>query len=130
MRPLIAMLGLLLAAGSVSAQQHETGKEAPADGAKADFALPDKERDLTSPEQAMTVVIGSIGLVAAVVTTPYIVAHGGETRIGPFRTPYWALDAAGTLIALAALNYTFNEIYHIDPDRSLISIFGIAIGKF
>ena len=33
-------------------------------------------------------------------------------------------------IALAALNFTFNEVYHIDPDKSLISIFGIAIGKF
>lgn len=117
MRKLITMLGLFLTAGSLCAQQ-------------AAFALPEKERDLTSPEQTVTVVIGSIGLVAAAAVTPYVITYGGETRIGPFRTPYWALDAAGALIAIAALNFTFNEIYHIDPDRSLISIFGIAIGKF
>jgi hypothetical protein len=117
MRQLIAMLGVFLAADALCAQQ-------------AALALPEKEKDLTSPDQTVTVVIGSIGLVAAAAVTPYIITYGGETQIGPFRTPYWALDAAGALIALAALNYTFNEIYHIVPDRSLISIFGIAIGKF
>ena len=130
MRSLITVLGLLLAACSLSAQQTGPGREAAPDPAKAGLALPDKERDLTSPEQAVTVVIGSVGLVAVVVTTPFVVTYGGETRIGPYKTPTWSLDVAGALIALAALNFTFNEVYHIDPDKSLISIFGIAIGRF
>ena len=117
MKRLIALFGLILAADSLCAQP-------------AAFAVPEREKDLTSADQTVTVVFGAVGLVAAVVTAPFVIAYGGQARIGPFRTPYWALDAAGALIALAALNFTFNEIYHIDPDRSLISIFGIAIGKF
>ena len=130
MRMPITVLGLLLAAGVLSAQQSDAGGAAAADNAKASLALPDKERDLTTRDQTVTVVFGAVGLVAAMTAAPYVIAYGGEARIGPFKTPYWALDAAGALIAIAALNYTFNEIYHVNPDRSLFSIFGVAIGKF
>ena len=127
-RGIIVILGLLLAA-SLSAQQQDAGKDASASQGKG-LALPETERDLTNTDQNVSVVFGSIVLVAAVAAAPFVISHGGETRIGPFPTPYWTIDAAGALIAIAALNYTFNEIYHIDTDRSLISIFGVPIGKF
>ena len=123
------ILGLFLAAFSLSAQQQAPGRDASVNQGKG-LALPDTERDLTSTGQNVSVVFGSIALVAAVAAAPFVISHGGETRIGPFPTPYWTLDVAGALIAIAALNYTFNEIYHIDTDRSLISLFGVPIGKF
>jgi hypothetical protein len=130
MRALITMLVVFLAASSLSAQQAEAGREAAMDRAKAAIALPEKERDLTNADQTVSVVIGAVGLVAAVVAAPYVLSYGGSTQIGPFKSPYWVLDGAAALIGLAALNYTYNQIYHIDPDRSLISLFGIAIGRF
>ena len=123
MKALITILVVFLAASSLSAQQATAGKEAA-------VSLPEKEKDLTDSPQTATVVFGTLGLVVAAAAAPYAISTGGSTRIGPFNTPYWALDGALALIAIAALNHTYNEIYHIDPDRSLISILGIAILRY
>ena len=82
------------------------------------------------PVQLNTVIVASIVLVGTLAAAPYAIAYSGSVQIESIRVPYWAIDLAAALAALAALNYTWNDLNHGRDDRTSVKVLGFPVGHF
>jgi hypothetical protein len=80
----------------------------------------------SDPTHLNTMILASVVLVGTFVAAPYTIAYSGSIRVGSFQIPYWAIDLAAALTAIAALNHTRMDL---DQTKTSVRVLGFQVGQ-